>query len=130
MIRLRPVMRLIPVLRRGDNECPPRAGGVAWILRRMAPRGSRGVPASIERSATSMQDIVRVGLIGSGFITSIHYEALRACARAPRSSPWPRPTPGRAERFAAERGIPHHFTDYRALARPPGSRPRRAGPPQ
>jgi predicted dehydrogenase len=59
-------------------------------------------------------DTVRVGLIGSGFVTAIHHEAFRqvpgAAVVAVAS-----PTPGHAERFAAERGIPHHFTDYRGI---------------
>lgn len=61
-----------------------------------------------------MPETVRVGLIGSGFITAIHHEALR---RVPGAEVLAvaSPTPGRAERFAAERGIPRHFNDYRAL---------------
>ncbi len=61
-----------------------------------------------------MMEIVRVGLIGSGFISAIHHEALRECAGAGVIAV-ASPTPGRAERFAAERRIPHHFTDYRAV---------------
>jgi predicted dehydrogenase len=61
-----------------------------------------------------MPDTVRVGLIGSGFITSIHYEALRRVAGAEVVAV-ASPTPGRAERFAGERGIPRHFADYRAM---------------
>jgi predicted dehydrogenase len=59
-------------------------------------------------------DTVRVGLIGSGFVSSIHYEALR---RVPGVEVLAvtSPTPGHAERFAAERAIPHHFTDQRGL---------------
>jgi predicted dehydrogenase len=59
-------------------------------------------------------DLVRVGLIGSGFVTAIHHEALRRVAGA-RVVAVASPSPGHAERFAAERGIPHHFADYRAL---------------
>jgi myo-inositol 2-dehydrogenase / D-chiro-inositol 1-dehydrogenase len=59
-------------------------------------------------------DTVRVGLVGSGFISSIHYEALRVVAGA-QVVAVASPTPGHAERFAAERGIAHHFTDYRSL---------------
>lgn len=59
-------------------------------------------------------DLVRVGLIGSGFISAIHYEALRA-ARGVDVIAVASPTPGHAERFAAERQIPRHFTDFRAL---------------
>jgi myo-inositol 2-dehydrogenase/D-chiro-inositol 1-dehydrogenase len=59
-------------------------------------------------------DTVRVGLIGSGFITSIHHEALRAAAGAEVVAV-ASPTPGHAERFAAERGVGRHFADFRSL---------------
>ena len=59
-------------------------------------------------------DSVRVGLIGSGFITAIHYEAL---LRVPGAEvvAVASPTSDHAERFAAERRISRHFTDYRRL---------------
>lgn len=59
-------------------------------------------------------DTVRIGLIGSGFVSAIHHEALRQVAGAEVVAV-ASPTPGNAERFAAERGIPHHHTDYRAI---------------
>jgi predicted dehydrogenase len=59
-------------------------------------------------------DTVRIGLAGSGFVTAIHHEALRQVPGTEVIAV-ASPTPGHAERFAAERGIPHHFTDYRAL---------------
>jgi myo-inositol 2-dehydrogenase / D-chiro-inositol 1-dehydrogenase len=59
-------------------------------------------------------DTVRVGLIGSGFVTAIHFEALRA-AQGAEVVAVASPSPGHAERFAAERGIANHFTDYRTL---------------
>jgi myo-inositol 2-dehydrogenase/D-chiro-inositol 1-dehydrogenase len=59
-------------------------------------------------------DTVRVGLIGSGFITAIHAEALRQVPGAEVVAV-ASPTPGHAERFAAERGILYHAKDYRAL---------------
>jgi myo-inositol 2-dehydrogenase/D-chiro-inositol 1-dehydrogenase len=59
-------------------------------------------------------DTVRVGLIGSGFVSSIHHEALRSVAGA-RVTAVASPTRGHAERFAAERAIPQYFTDYRAV---------------
>lgn len=59
-------------------------------------------------------DTVRVGLIGSRFISAIHFEALRNL-RGVEVVAVASPTPGNAERFAAERGVPHHFTDIRAL---------------
>jgi predicted dehydrogenase len=55
-----------------------------------------------------------VGLVGSGFVTSIHHEALRSLPGA-RVVAVASPSPGHAERFAAEREIPRHFSDYRSL---------------
>jgi predicted dehydrogenase len=57
-------------------------------------------------------DKVRVGLIGSGFVSAIHYEALR---RVPRAEVVAVASPRGATRFAAERGIPRGFADYRQL---------------
>lgn len=57
---------------------------------------------------------VGVGLIGSQFVTSIHAEALRACAQADLRAV-ASPTPGNAEGFARRHGIARHFTDYREL---------------
>lgn len=59
-------------------------------------------------------ETVRVGLIGSGFISAIHYEAFRFVPGAEVIAV-ASPTEGRAARFAAERGIPHAFRDVRAL---------------
>ncbi|MFI5454695.1 MAG: Gfo/Idh/MocA family protein [Isosphaerales bacterium] len=59
-------------------------------------------------------DTVRVGLIGSGFVSSIHHEALRHVNGA-RVVAVASPTAGHAERFAGERGIAKHFIDYRSL---------------
>ncbi len=59
-------------------------------------------------------DTVRVGLIGSGFVTAIHAESLRrlpGVALVAVASP----TPGNAGRFAGTYGIPHHATDWRAV---------------
>ncbi len=57
---------------------------------------------------------VRVGLIGSQFVSSIHADALRRCAEAQL---WAvaSPTPGNAARFAAQHEIPHHTVDYRQM---------------
>src|SRR5260221_8568410 len=57
---------------------------------------------------------VGVGLIGSQFVTSIHAEALRACAQAEIRAV-ASPTPGNAQAFAKRHGIARHFTDYREL---------------
>lgn len=61
-----------------------------------------------------MNDKVKVGLIGSGFITAIHIEALKQCAAAEVVAV-SSPTTGKAEAFARKHGIPHHFTDHRRL---------------
>jgi myo-inositol 2-dehydrogenase / D-chiro-inositol 1-dehydrogenase len=57
---------------------------------------------------------VGIGLVGSGFIAQAHAEAF---THVPASSirGIASPTPGHAEQFAGERGIPRHHTDYRAL---------------
>lgn len=65
-----------------------------------------------------MSKKIKVGVIGSQFITHIHTVSLRRCGEA---EVWAvaSPTPGNAERFASVHGIPHHFTDYqRMLALP------------
>lgn len=61
-----------------------------------------------------MTQPVRVGLIGSRFISSIHAESLQRCAAAELVAV-ASPTPGHAEAFARRFGIPRHFTDYREL---------------
>ncbi len=55
---------------------------------------------------------VRVGLIGAGFAGAIHWEALR---RVPAAEVVAVASPGRAAQFAAERGIPRWFADYRPM---------------
>lgn len=57
-----------------------------------------------------MNNKVGIGLIGSQFISSIHAEALKMVADAEVLAVMS-PTPGNAKKFAANFGIPHHFTD-------------------
>jgi predicted dehydrogenase len=59
-------------------------------------------------------DRVRVGLLGSGFVTSIHFEALRTVPGAEVTAV-ASPSAGHAEEFAAERGIRRAFTDFREV---------------
>ena len=59
-------------------------------------------------------ETVRVGLIGSGFVSSIHFEAFRG-VRGSEVIAVASPTPGRAGQFAGDRGVAHHFTDFRRL---------------
>lgn len=61
-----------------------------------------------------MKDKVSVGLVGSGFISAIHADALKRCADAQLTAV-ASPTPGKAEAFAKQHGIALHFTDYRKL---------------
>src|SRR4051812_43623628 len=99
------------------------------IIRRKDPRSSAGsrprasgpMRASMERPHAGEStreplhmDTVRVGLIGSGFISAIHHEALRRLPGVEVIAV-ASPTPGNAARFAAERAIPHALTDARAL---------------
>ena len=57
---------------------------------------------------------VRVGLVGSQFVSTIHAESLHRCAGAELVAV-ASPTPGNAEKFAAKWKIPNHFTDYRKM---------------
>jgi predicted dehydrogenase len=65
-----------------------------------------------------MSNRLRVGLIGSQFITAIHAEALRAYPLAELFAV-ASPTPGNAERFARTHSIPHHQTDYKKMLEMP-----------
>jgi predicted dehydrogenase len=57
---------------------------------------------------------VRVGLIGSRFVSTIHAESLRTVPQAELFAV-ASPTEDHAPRFAQKFGIPHVFTDYRKL---------------
>lgn len=62
-----------------------------------------------------MGEIVRVGLIGSGFVADIHAHAIAHHVRNAEVVAVASPTPGKALRFARARGIPHAFQDHRDL---------------
>lgn len=57
---------------------------------------------------------VRVGLIGSQFVSSIHAEALRSVSAAEILAV-ASPTEGHARAFAQRYSIPYHFLDYRKM---------------
>ncbi|HMQ48371.1 MAG TPA: Gfo/Idh/MocA family oxidoreductase [Saprospiraceae bacterium] len=57
-----------------------------------------------------MKDKIKVGLIGSQFISSIHAEAFQWVAEAELYAVMS-PTPGNAQAFAEKFKIPYHFTD-------------------
>ena len=57
---------------------------------------------------------VKVGLIGTGFVGDIHAAAFKMVPDAELIAA-ASPTPGKAKAFAAERGIPNAFEDYREL---------------
>ena len=59
-------------------------------------------------------DRVGVGIIGTGFVADLHAAAFKMVPDAEVIAV-ASPTPGKAARFAAERGIPHAYEDYRAL---------------
>lgn len=62
------------------------------------------------------QDKVRYGLIGSQFVTTIHAEALKMVPDAEVLAVMS-PTPGNAQKFAQEHGIPHHYTKLEDMLR-------------
>jgi predicted dehydrogenase len=57
---------------------------------------------------------VRVGLVGSQFISSIHAEAFRSVPNAEILAV-ASPSEGHARAFAQRHGIPHSFNDYRRM---------------
>ncbi len=57
---------------------------------------------------------VRVGLLGSQFVTTIHAESLKTVPDAEILAV-ASPTEGHAREFAEQHGIPNHFTDYRKI---------------
>jgi predicted dehydrogenase len=61
-----------------------------------------------------MNTRVHVGLIGSGFISSIHFDALKRCNDAEVTAV-ASPTKANAASFAKKHGIAHAFTNYRKL---------------
>src|SRR6267154_1653355 len=61
-----------------------------------------------------MNTKVRVGLIGSGSISTIHAEALKQCGEAEIIAV-ASPSNGKAESFAKKYGIAHSFIDHRKL---------------
>src|SRR4051794_13391999 len=65
-----------------------------------------------------MPQRVRVGLIGSQFISTIHAESTRACSQAELVAV-ASATQAHADAFAARFTIPHVFTDYRKMFQMP-----------
>jgi len=65
-----------------------------------------------------MKEQVHVGLIGSGFVSTIHAESLRRCPYAVLSAV-ASPRRPRVRVFARRFGIPHVYTDYREMLRMP-----------
>jgi len=66
-----------------------------------------------------MKHPVRVGIIGSQFISTIHAEALQRCPHVEIVAVSSR-TRQHAKDFAARFSIPQTFTDYRQLLAEPG----------
>src|SRR5438105_4929503 len=61
-----------------------------------------------------MSKKIKVGIIGSQFVSHIHTISLKGCAQAELFAV-ASPTPGHAEQFAAKHGIPHAFANYQKL---------------
>ena len=64
--------------------------------------------------AQRMNKKIKVGLIGSQFISHIHALSLKRCPDVEVFAVGS-PTPGNAQKFAANHAIPHHFTDYKQI---------------
>jgi|ERR1043166_1007437 predicted dehydrogenase len=65
-----------------------------------------------------MDKRVRIGLVGSQFICSIHAESIRRCGDAELFAV-ASPTTDHASTFASRWNIRHHFTDYRKMLEMP-----------
>src|SRR5690349_13354555 len=61
-----------------------------------------------------MSKKIKVGIIGSQFVSHIHALSIKRCPEA-EAFAVASPTPGNAQKFAAKHGIPHHFIDYKKL---------------
>jgi len=57
---------------------------------------------------------IKIGIIGSQFVSHIHTVSLKRCDHA-EAFAVASPSPGHASAFASKHGIPHHFTDYKKL---------------
>lgn len=57
---------------------------------------------------------VKIGLMGSGFVSEIHADSLKRVAQAEIYAV-ASPSKGHAAAFAQRHGIPHYFTDYRKM---------------
>ena len=66
-------------------------------------------------SNSSSSGKVRVGIIGSGFVADIHAHAFQRFVPDAEVVAVASPTPGKASRFARERGIPHAFQSWPEL---------------
>jgi myo-inositol 2-dehydrogenase/D-chiro-inositol 1-dehydrogenase len=63
----------------------------------------------------SNKGLVKVGIIGSQFEADIHAASFKLMPGEAEVVAVASPTPGHAEKFAKERGIPRFFTDYREM---------------
>jgi myo-inositol 2-dehydrogenase/D-chiro-inositol 1-dehydrogenase len=64
-----------------------------------------------------MPGTVKVGLIGAGFVGDIHAHSIKQFVPEAEVVAVASATPGKADAFARERGIPRGFADYRELLR-------------
>lgn len=60
-----------------------------------------------------MDKIVKVGLVGAGFIGEIHHRAIQGWVR--NAEVIAVASPNNAGKFAKDRGIPHAYSDYREM---------------
>ena len=86
------------------------------------PGRQQAAPLRIPKGVELVSARVRVGLIGSGFISAIHAEALKQCADAELVAV-ASPSAGKAEAFAAEARHSPSFYGLPPLAGDGGNRP-------
>jgi len=65
-----------------------------------------------------MSQRIRIGLVGSQFICSIHADSIKRCADAELFAV-SSPTTDHASKFAWRFGVPHHFADYHKMLEMP-----------
>src|SRR5689334_17075443 len=84
-----------------------------------SPGNSVRAAQDVCKQGGDMSENVRVGLIGAGFVSDIHAHAFTCHVRNAEVVAVASRTMEKAQRFAADHGIPHAYDDYRALlARP------------
>src|SRR5690606_11632938 len=65
------------------------------------------------RKEIAMSKIVKVGLVGTGFVGDLHHAAFKGWVH--NAEVVAVASPNHAQEFASQRGIPDHYSDYREM---------------